>query len=104
YEYPSMPLCLIEIVTTPPPLAASFLPHHLAAHHRHHRPALEGPAVEGTVAGFGGELPHVHGPLPVEVDEGQVRGGAHGQGTAGHSQDTGRVEAHLGEKLGEAED
>ncbi len=55
------------------------------------------PTLKGAVAGFGGEGSGVHGPVAIQVDKGDIRRGAGGQGAAGDPQETGRVSAHFGD-------
>ena len=50
--------------------------------------------MEGTIAGFGGEVFRIDGPGAVRVNERQVRRGADAQSAAGYAQDAGWVEAH----------
>jgi len=48
--------------------------HYFSAHHRHHRPALEGPAMERTVAAFRGNLTNQEIPLSPNGGEGWGEG------------------------------
>src|SRR6185369_8776216 len=74
--------------------------HHLPpTHDRGHRPAFEGPAVEGGVAGFAAELAGEDGDLVVEVEEAEVGRAADLQGSHRQVEDAGRAG---GEELDEA--